>query len=76
MMDDLQQAYNAYQTALVHLPNPKVGSYDCPLLCMVTVLMQAMAGTPTLVWHWHPLRSIWLSGPRRRGLRPCHGNAA
>ncbi|AEO61745.1 hypothetical protein MYCTH_2071423 [Thermothelomyces thermophilus ATCC 42464] len=23
MMDDLQQAYNAYQTALVHLPNPK-----------------------------------------------------
>jgi hypothetical protein len=24
MMDDLQQAYNAYQTALGHLPNPKV----------------------------------------------------
>jgi hypothetical protein len=24
MMDDLQQAYNAYQTALVNLPNPKV----------------------------------------------------
>ncbi len=23
MMDDLQQAYNAYQTALVNLPNPK-----------------------------------------------------
>ncbi|KAL2136684.1 hypothetical protein VTI74DRAFT_2095 [Chaetomium olivicolor] len=23
MMDDLQQAYSAYQTALVHLPNPK-----------------------------------------------------
>lgn len=24
MMDDLQQAYAAYQSALVNLPNPKV----------------------------------------------------
>jgi len=26
MMDDLQKAYAAYQQALYHLPNPKVGS--------------------------------------------------
>lgn len=25
MMDDLQQAYSAYQQALYHLPDPKVG---------------------------------------------------
>ncbi len=34
MMDDLQQAYSAYQQALYHLPDPKVGtpapaSIDC-----------------------------------------------
>lgn len=27
MMDDLQKAYNAYQQALYHLPNPKVSFY-------------------------------------------------
>ncbi len=26
MMDDLQKAYGAYQQALYHLPNPKVGA--------------------------------------------------
>jgi hypothetical protein len=28
MMDDLQQAYAAYQQALLHLQNPKVGHSD------------------------------------------------
>jgi glucose repression mediator protein len=28
MMDDLQQAYAAYQSALVNLPNPKVSKYS------------------------------------------------
>jgi hypothetical protein len=28
MMDDLQKAYNAYQQALYHLPNPKVNIFE------------------------------------------------
>lgn len=44
MMDDLQQAYNAYQTALVHLPNPKVGL--SPLRLMSSLLTRAINRNP------------------------------
>ena len=29
MMEDLQQAYNSYQNALYHLPDPKVRARQC-----------------------------------------------
>jgi tetratricopeptide (TPR) repeat protein len=48
MMDDLQQAYNAYQTALVHLPNPKVGS--SLLRPMTSLLTRAKIQEPRL-WY-------------------------
>jgi hypothetical protein len=33
MMDDLQQAYSAYQQALYHLSDPKVCDLKLPVLC-------------------------------------------
>jgi len=36
MMDDLQQAYAAYQSALVNLPNPKVGQAPALLRRCIT----------------------------------------
>ena len=50
MMEDLQQAYTAYQQALYHLRDPKVGARGgrCLLELVADVL-----GTQTLVWHWH-----------------------
>jgi hypothetical protein len=51
MMDDLQQAYSAYQQALYHLRDPKVR--------FVTMLLPAnltsLSGTKIVVWYWHPL---------------------
>ena len=39
MLDDLQQAYSAYQTALVNLSNPKVRS---TLACPARLYMQVL----------------------------------
>ncbi len=52
MMDDLQQAYTAYQSALVNLRNPKV----CRLLFSLrrraaNRLSLSLIGTTPLVWH-------------------------
>lgn len=34
-MDDLQQAYSAYQQALYHLRDPKVSEFSAPLSSQV-----------------------------------------
>ena len=51
MMEDLQQAYHAYQNALFHLRDPKVRQTfsSRPTNCSHTT------GAQTLVWHWDPL---------------------
>jgi hypothetical protein len=50
MMDDLQQAYSAYQQALYHLSDPKVTS---PFLFRMRALLTSSIGTQALVWHRH-----------------------
>lgn len=72
MMDDLQQAYNAYQNALVHLPSPKVSSCKC-YLALQDAYTYCLGSSP-VVWHRYPLRSVWFSGPCRGGVRQRHGH--
>jgi hypothetical protein len=51
MMDDLQQAYSAYQQALYHLSDPKVNiALNISHYTTLTV-----TGTQALVRHWHPV---------------------
>jgi tetratricopeptide (TPR) repeat protein len=70
MMDDLQQAYAAYQSALVNLRNPKVSllTQRNMALQLCRILTYDHAGASSLVRHWDPLRSLWLLGPCRGGL--------
>lgn len=49
MMEDLQQAYAAYQQALYHLTDPKVSALKNPRPGFGLWL----AGTETMVWDWH-----------------------
>lgn len=58
MMEDLQQAYAAYQQALYHLRDPKVRFHLIPISALAKVLM---AGTETLVWYRYSLRSLRIS---------------
>jgi hypothetical protein len=51
MMDDLQQAYSAYQQALYHLRDPKVSNTDVSEM----VIIDMSLGAKTLVRHWDPL---------------------
>lgn len=73
MMDNLQEAYSAYQQALYYLPDPKVGQDLAKLLLGVADIA---IGTKALVWHWHPLRPIRITGARRGSLLPGHAHAA
>lgn len=54
MMDDLQQAYAAYQQALYHLRDPKV--CVCPNSLLQWPGLTETPGTSALVWHWYSLR--------------------
>lgn len=73
MMDDLQQAYSAYQQALYHLRDPKV----CPTnhLFSCNKSDEKFLGTQALVWNWNSLRSLWVTGVCRRGFLSSHANA-
>jgi hypothetical protein len=51
MMDDLQQAYSAYQQALYHLRDPKVGLKAE----LGNQTLTGLLGTEIVVWHWHTL---------------------
>ena len=51
MMDDLQQAYSAYQQALYHLRDPKVSTPVASFIPGVDMFL----GAKTLVWHWNSL---------------------
>jgi hypothetical protein len=57
MMDNLQEAYTAYQQALYYLRDPKVSPARCPKAIAVNVGL----GTETLVWNWYTIRPIWLT---------------
>lgn len=70
MMDDLQQAYSAYQNALVNLRNPKVSNAltspsESPSATLVT---DSLKGPAPMVWHWYTVRSLRLAGACRRGI--------
>ena len=71
MMDDLQQAYSAYQQALYHLRDPKVH------LTLNTAVDEAKQnlGTEAVVRYRHPLRQIWISRACRGSLFPGHAYA-
>jgi tetratricopeptide (TPR) repeat protein len=73
MQDDLQKAYSAYQQALYLLPNPKARCSHCHVL--KHSLTSTEGGSQALVWHRYPVRSLWVIGPRRRGVCVCpsHG---
>lgn len=75
MMDDLQQAYAAYQNALINLRNPKV-SHANSRAALNHPLIRLHVGAQALVRHWHPVRPLWFLGPCRGGLFPGHANAA
>jgi len=53
MMDDLQQAYSAYQQALYHLRDPKVSCFNQKYTFCDS--LQTDSGTETLVRHWNSL---------------------
>jgi tetratricopeptide (TPR) repeat protein len=67
MMDDLQKAYSAYQQALYHLRDPKVRNR--PLATVESELEAKMfLGTEIMVRNRYSLRSIRVSGTRRRSV--------
>lgn len=51
-MEDLQQAYAAYQQALYHLRDPKVSIFPQPDSAPLTKLC---SGAEIVVWYWHTL---------------------
>jgi hypothetical protein len=57
MMDNLQEAYTAYQQALYYLRDPKVS----PLVVLKQLLLILGPGTETLVWNRYTIRPIWLT---------------
>jgi len=73
MMDDLQQAYSAYQQALYHLRDPKV-------LMLIRnhakLTLTTLPGTKALVWYRDSLRSLRLARACRRGIFASHAYAA
>jgi tetratricopeptide (TPR) repeat protein len=72
MMDNLQDAYTAYQQALYYLPDPKVHLHR-PLS---RSLLMLLAGTETVVRYWYPVRSLWFSRARRGSLFPSYAHGA
>lgn len=72
MMDNLQDAYTAYQQALYYLPDPKVNQMICHSNCLLTLT----AGAQALVWNRYIIRSIRVSRTRRRGLFAGHADGA
>lgn len=58
MMEDLQQAYAAYQAALVNLPNPKVSAlvpFERALFQHLAYRPSPTVGAEALVWHRYSL---------------------
>lgn len=52
MMDNLQEAYTAYQQALYYLPDPKVCCRD---FITTKVEAKSSSGAKTVVRHWDTL---------------------
>ena len=75
-MEDLQQAYSAYQQALYHLRDPKVSLTPNPFLFFSGLANWVNVGAETMVWHWHSVRPLWLARARRRSFFASHANAA
>jgi hypothetical protein len=72
-MDNLQEAYTAYQQALYYLPDPKV--FDPSQLSHGTIVDQVV-GAKTLVWNRNSIRSIRIARSCRGSLFTSHANAA
>lgn len=72
-MEDLQQAYQAYQQALYHLRDPKVYTKSTALS---QARLMAFSGTQALVRHWYTVRPIRIPGTRRRSLLASDAHAA
>lgn len=72
MMDNLQDAYTAYQQALYYLSDPKV----CALSPCDHVLLTRCSGAQALVRYRYLVRQIRLSGTRRGGILPGHAHGA
>lgn len=75
MMDDLQQAYAAYQNALINLRNPKVRKVQTadPVDQLLTPLP---IGTQALVRNWYFVRPLWIIGPCRGSIFPGDADGA
>lgn len=65
MTENLQKAYDAYQQALVNLRDPKASPSSRHAQRPCIHPLQHLAnpfpslGPHALVWHWHPVRSLW-----------------
>ena len=75
MMEDLQQAYAAYQQALYHLRDPKV-FFEGTGIAIVLVMADERPGTEIVVWDWDTVRSLRISRARGRSFLSSHANAA
>lgn len=73
MMDNLQEAYSAYQQALYHLQDPKVGGSATSSADIQTANIPPL-GTQALVWHRHPLRPLWISRARGGSFFSSHAD--
>lgn len=75
MMDDLQQAYAAYQNALINLRNPKVCKPQ--LAHSVGQLLTAHhIGAEALVRDWYIVRPLRFLGPCRGSILPGDADGA
>ena len=72
MMDNLQDAYTAYQQALYYLSDPKVSAHNHG----ADKLLTSYSGAEALVRHWYSIRQIRLSRTCRGGLLPGHAHGA
>lgn len=73
MLDNLQEAYSAYQQALYHLQDPKVCEVK---LWSRDLWLTPLPGAKTMVWHRHTIRSLWLPRSCRRGFLASHAHGA
>lgn len=74
MMDNLQEAYQAYQQALYHLSNPKVKKNKIKKkvpFVHTHINLSFFLGPQALVWYWYSLRSLWFIGTCRGSLFGC-----
>lgn len=73
MMEDLQQAYAAYQQALYHLRDPKASPATQWFAAFAN---PSSTGAQAVVWHRYTVRSLRISRACRRSFLSGHEDAA